>query len=103
MDYTYNFDNWPPVTNPTQEETRKVISKGPHNTAMGLENTKAISKAFATSIIEDKPDLRRNSFESSINSIAAVLASNTSNSLGGEKIYIDEFITATKYSKYRKR
>ena len=55
------------------------------------------------SIIENKPDLRRNSFESSINSIAAVLAANVSNSLGGEKIYIDEFITATKYSKYRKR
>ena len=103
VDYTYNFDNWPPVTNPTQEETRKVISKGPHNVAMGQESTKAISKAFVTSIIEDKPDLRRNSFESSINSIAAVLAANTSNSLGGEKIYIDKFITGPKYSKYRKR
>jgi hypothetical protein len=42
-----------------------------------------------------------NSFNSSINSLAAVLAANISNDLDGEKIVIDEFINDDKYAKYR--
>ena len=56
---------------------------------------------FATSIIENKPELRLNSFHSSINSLASVLAANVSNELDGEKIVIDEFINDDKYAKYR--
>ena len=83
-------------------QVRQVISSGPHGGAMGTENTEAISEAFATSIIEDKPQNRLNSFNSSINSLASVLAANVSNSLDGAKIVIDEFIKDDKYAQYRK-
>ena len=79
-----------------------MISAGPHNTAMGAESTEGIAEAFATSIIEDKPENRLNSFNTSINSLASVLAANVSNDLDGEKIVIDEFINDDKYAQYRK-
>jgi hypothetical protein len=99
----YRFDGeWPPEERPTVDEVRHVISAGPHNTAMGAESTEGIAEAFATSIIEDKPENRLNSFNTSINSLASVLAANVSNDLDGEKIVIDEFINDDKYAQYRK-
>tara|TARA_B100000003_G_scaffold165699_1_gene152030 strand:- start:344 stop:1534 length:1191 start_codon:yes stop_codon:yes gene_type:complete len=86
-----------------KEEIENIIAKGPHNDPMGQENTKKISENFIKSIVEDKPELRNNSFESSINSLSAVLAANVSASLGGEKINIKEFERSTKYSKFRKK
>ena len=68
---------------------------------MGDESTLGISEAFATSIVENKPENRLNSFNSSINSLASVLAANISNELDGEKIVIDEFINDDKYAQYR--
>jgi len=100
VDYTFDGD-WPPAHNPTIDQVRKVISAGPHTTAMGKESTRAIGQAFATSITESKPENRLNSFNSSINSLAAVLAANISNDHDGEKIVIDEFINDDKYAKYR--
>ncbi|MCH7984824.1 MAG: Gfo/Idh/MocA family oxidoreductase [Chloroflexi bacterium] len=101
VDYSFDED-WPPDEKPTIGEVRKVISAGPHNTAMGGESTRAISEAFATSIVENRPENRLNSFHSSINSLASVLAANISNDLDGEKIVIDEFINDDKYARYRK-
>lgn len=100
VDYTFDGD-WPPAQNPTIDQVRKVISAGPHTTAMGKESTRGIGQAFATSITESDPSKRLNSFNSSINSLAAVLAANISNDLDGEKIVIDEFINDDKYAKYR--
>lgn len=100
VDYTFEGD-WPPEEKPTIDQVRKVISAGPHYSAMGDENTLGISEAFATSIVENKPENRLNSFNSSINSLASVLAANISNELDGEKIVIDEFINDDKYAQYR--
>ena len=100
VDYTFEGD-WPPAENPTLADVRKVVSPGPHNTAMGRESTRGISQAFAESISESDPSKRLNSFNSSINSLASVLAANISNDLGGEKIVIDEFINDDKYAQYR--
>jgi len=101
VDYTYDGD-WPPAQNPSMDEVRKVVSPGPHGRAMGPDSTLGIAQSFASSIVEDKPELRLNSFNSSINSLAAVLAANISNDLDGEKIVIDEFINDDKYAQYRK-
>lgn len=101
VDYTFDGD-WPPEHNPTVDQVRKVVSKGPHNTAMGKESTRSISESFVESISEGDPSKCLNSFGSSINSLASVLAANISNSLDGEKIFIDEFINADKYAEYRK-
>ncbi len=100
VDYRFDGD-WPPAEKPTNDDVRQVISKGPHTTAMGGESTRAIGQAFASSIVENKPENRLNSFNSSINSLASVLAANISNELDGEKIVIDEFINDDKYAKYR--
>ncbi len=101
VDYTFEGE-WPPADRPATEQVRKVISAGPHNTAMGDESTRAIDEAFATSIIENRPESRLNSFHSSINSLASVLAANVSNELDGEKVVIDEFINDDKFAQYRK-
>ena len=69
---------------------------------MGKESTRSISESFVESISEGDPSKCLNSFGSSINSLASVLAANISNSLDGEKIFIDEFINADKYAEYRK-
>ena len=100
VDYRFDGD-WPPAEKPTDADVRHVISKGPHNTAMGDESTLSIGEAFASSIVESKPENRLNSCNSSINSLASVLAANISNDLDGEKIVIDEFINDDKYAKYR--
>ena len=86
-----------------KEEIEKVIATGPHNDPMGLINTKKISENFIKSIIEDRPELRNNSFRTSINSLSSVLAANVSASKDGEKINIEEFESSIKYSKYRKK
>ncbi len=36
-------------------------------------------------------------------SLAPVLAANVSDSLGGERVYIDEFENSDKYAQYRQR
>ncbi len=98
----YHFDgDWPPEDKPTIDQVRKVVSKGPHDVAMGPSSTTDLSKSFAEGISLGKPELLRNTFESSINSLAAVLAANISNDLGGEKIAVDDFINDDRYAKYR--
>ncbi|HCI85386.1 MAG TPA: hypothetical protein DHV68_00940 [Dehalococcoidia bacterium] len=101
VDYTFEGD-WPPAENPTLADVRKVVSPGPHYSAMGRDSTRGISQSFAESISENDPSKRLNSFNSSINSLASVLAANISNDLDGEKIVIDEFINDHKYAQYRK-
>jgi predicted dehydrogenase len=99
----YSFDGvWPPDQTPVIEQVRKIVSHGPHHTAMGQESTRAIGEAFATSIIENKPEYRLYSFNSSIISLASVLAANVSNDLGGVRFVIDEFINDDKYARYRR-
>ncbi len=103
VDYHYDGDDWAPTKRLRPEEVRKVISKGPHTVAMGHENTKAMAQSFAEAIIQKRPGLLRNTFHSSINSLAAVLAANVSNELGGEKIELEEFIHGDGYARYRQR
>ncbi len=100
VDYHFEGD-WPPEEKPSLDQVRKVVSRGPHDDAMGRRATTDISKAFAEGVTRGKPELLLNTFESSINSLAAVLAANVSNELGGEKIVIDEFVNDDRYAKYR--
>ena len=84
-----------------RSNNKKILAKGPHEEPMGNQNTYEISKSFVESIIEKNKKLRLNSFQNSINSLSTVLAANVSNSLGGERIEIDEFTNSPKFSKYR--
>ena len=70
---------------------------------MGAESTLDLCRQFARSIIQSDDALRRNSFRSSMLSLAPVLAANLSDSLGGERIYIDEFENGERFAEFRQR
>ena len=101
--YSYTGSDYPPSERPGVEQVRTVLAKGPETNAMGEESTMDISRQFVRSIVQDSPDLRRNSFRSSMGSLAPVLAANVSDSLGGERVYIEEFENSNKYAEYRQR
>ncbi|NQW18036.1 MAG: Gfo/Idh/MocA family oxidoreductase [Chloroflexi bacterium] len=101
--YSYQGADYPPASRPTREQLRTVLAAGPESNPMGSESTLDISRQFARSITESDPSLRRNSFRSSMNSLAAVLAANVSDSLGGIRIDIDEFENSDKFAEYRQR
>ncbi len=101
MVYHYDSDDYPPAERPSVEQVRRVIAPGPRPNAMGPENTFELSQGFVRSITESNPDFRLNSFRSSMNSLAAVLAANVSDELAGEKIDLREFETSAKFAKYR--
>ena len=102
--YEYLDKDWPPSNKPNLKDLRKVISKNPSKEPMmEFENTYKMIRTFVEALdSNDKSKLRCN-YENSINSIASVLAANASNLLNGDKININEFITSTKFSKYRSK
>lgn len=99
--YHYDGDDYPPAERPSLDQVRKVIAPGPRPNPMGAENTFELSRSFVRSITESNPELRYNSFRSSMNSLAAVLAANVSDELDGEKIDLKAFETSEKFAKYR--
>ena len=70
---------------------------------MAIPNTYQLAKTFLESIIDNNETLIRNTYRSSLNSLAAVLAANTSNHLNGQQIKIQEFMHADQYAPYRTR
>jgi predicted dehydrogenase len=101
--YRYGGDDYPPAQRPAADALRTVLAPGPETNAMGPESTLDISRQFARSIIEGDDSLRRNSFRSSMNSLAAVLAANVSDTLGGIRISIDDFENSEEFARYRQR
>jgi len=70
---------------------------------MGEENSLEHDRKFAEVVTPNKPDLLMNTFESSLNSLAVVLAANMSHELNGEHIHLEEFTTGEWFSRYRTR
>ena len=103
VDYHYAGDDWSPALRPGIDETRRVICEDPGYDGMALPNTYELAKSFLESIIDGDDSLTRNSYRSSLNSLAAVLAANTSNGLGGEQVNIEEFMYGDRYAGYRAR
>lgn len=103
VDYHYSGDDWSPALRPGIDETRRVICEDPGYDGMAIPNTYELAKTFLESIIDDDNSLTRNTYRSSLNSLAAVLAANTSNALNGEQINIEEFMHSDRYAKYRTR
>ncbi len=101
--YHYGGADYPPAERPGRDEVRTVLAKGPETNAMGAESTLDLSRQFVRSIIQSDPGLRRNSFRSSMLSLAPVLAANLSDSLEGERIYINEFEHSERFAEFRQR
>ncbi len=103
VDYHYSGDDWSPALRPSLDATRRVICADLGFDGMAGDNTYQLAKTFLESIIDDDASKTRNSYRSSLNSLAAVLAANTSHSLGGEKVDIEEFMYGDRYASARKR
>ena len=103
VEYHYAGDDWSPSLRPDIEATRRVIGRAPGYDGMALENTYELAKTFLESILSSDAALTRNSYASSLNSLAAVLAANASHQLNGRKIRIEDFIYSEEYANYRSR
>lgn len=103
VDYHYAGDGWSPTLRPSVDETRTVLLDNPGYDGMALQNTYELAKTFVESIIDSDASTTRNSYESSLNSLAAVLAANTSAGMDGRQIKIADFMYADEFAKYRQR
>ncbi len=103
VDYHYDGDDWSPALRPGIDETRKVICEDPGFDGMAMPNTYQLAKTFLESIIEEDDSLTRNTYRSSLNSLASVLAANASNDIGGERIDIEEFMFGDDFARFRAR
>jgi len=101
--YSYEGDVYPPSERPSAADVRHVLASGPHGNPMGDENSLEIDRKFTEAVTQNRPELLMNTFESSLNSLAAVLAANVSHELNGERIHLEEFTTGERFSKYRSR
>ena len=88
----------PPDQRPTPDTLRHVLP-GP----AARDSTLHINQSFVEAIAHDDPGRLRNTFTSSMNSHAAVLAANVSDQLGGRKIDLAEFATADEYAEFRRK
>lgn len=103
VDYHYDGSDWSPALRPELSETRRSICDNPGYNGMSMENTYRLGRSFLESIISSDSSQNLNSYRSSLNSLAAVLAANVSNELDGRRIKIQDFMYADEYARYRKR
>ena len=101
--YGYQGDEYPPSERPAAADVRQVLASGPHPNPMGDENSLELDRKFVEAVTQNRPELLKNTFESSLNSLAAVLAANVSHELKGERIYLEEFTTGDRFARYRTR
>jgi predicted dehydrogenase len=95
----YHYDGpYPPPALPTEQALRHSLYAGPRG------NTDyAISSAFVRAITENRPALIRSPFSDAMNSLAAVLGANLSDTLGGRRVVIEELRSGDAYAPYRQR
>ena len=103
VDYHYAGDDWSPSLRPSIDQTRTVLLDNPGYDGMALQNTYELAKSFVESIIDSDPSATRNSYASSLNSLATVLAANVSAGMDGQQIKIADFMYADEFAKYRQR
>lgn len=95
----YYYDGpYPPSKRPTADELRHPVPTPERN-----NSTEAINRAFVDAVLSKDPTKIRSSFSESMNSLAAVLAANMSDMLGGKRIDVKTFPTDPRYAAFRKR
>ncbi len=67
------------------------------------DGTFHINQCFVEAVGRGDDSTLRNTFSSSLNSLAAVLAANLSDRLGGRKIQLDEFATSAEFADFRRK
>jgi predicted dehydrogenase len=95
----YYYDGpYPPADRPNPDELRHPLP-----TPEPRDTTYEINRAFIHAIQTGNEGCMRNTFASSMNSLAAVLAANVSHSRDGERIDLNTFTTSDVYAEYRRR
>ncbi len=95
--YEYN-GLYPPSQPPPQRAVTKTLYEG-----RGGDDTFAISQVFVRAIAEDRPELIRSPFGDSMNSLAAVIGANVSDELGGERVIVDQLLSADRFAAFRQK
>jgi predicted dehydrogenase len=95
----YYYDcAYPPASKPAADEIRHPLpTPGPCDT------TYEINRAFVDAVHSGDEGRMRNTFTSSMNSLAAVLAANVSHACDGERIDLSAFMTSDVYTGFRQR
>jgi len=88
---------YPPQTQPSQQDLRHEI----HVPEPTRDGTRHISECFVRAVASGDGSIMRNTFHSSMNSHAAVLAANASDQLGGQKIDLNSFARDAEYARFR--
>ena len=95
--FRYDGD-YPPAQNPAPEAVRHLLhGKNTKNT------TYEIAAAFVRAVAEKRQELVRSSFSDAMNSLAAVIAANISDELGGARVEIAELMSSDKYATQRQK
>jgi len=97
--YYYEGPYPPPAgSNPSGADLRHVVAMPPKR-----DGTFHINECFVQAVADVDSSVLRNTFSSSLNSHAAVLAANLSDQLGGRKIQLDEFTSNAEFSDFRRK
>ncbi len=95
----YYYDGpYPPVQPPRPEEVRHRLLTPPP-----VDATAQISRAFLQAIATGSSHPLRSTFTSSMNSLTAVLGANVSDQLGGERVYLKDFLVDARYDRFRRK
>ena len=95
----YEYDGpYPPSQPPPQGAVTKTLYEG-----RGGDDTFAISKVFMRAIAENRPELIRSPFGDAMNSLAAVIGANVSDELGGERVDVDQLLSADRFAAFRQK
>jgi len=95
----YYYDGaYPPENRPGPNEIRHPVPTPP-----ARDTTLEIAKAFVEAVVTENHNPLLSTYESSLNSLAAVLAANFSHELGGERIVLSELLSSETYANFREK
>ena len=93
----FHYDgDYPPAQTPAPGEVRSLLHGKNTN-----DTTYAIAAAFVRAAQEKRQELVRSSFADAMNSLAAVIAANVSDELGGARVESGELMADAKYADFR--
>ncbi len=95
----YYYDGpYPPERPPDRDSLRHPLTVGERG-----DSTLEINRAFVRAVSAGDESHLRNTFSSSLNSHAAVLAANFSDRLDGRKVVLDELLHSDEYAEFRRQ
>ena len=95
----YYSGPYPPEGGPPPHDDLRHVLPLPER----RDGTFHINQCFVEAVARGDDSILRNTFPSSLNSLAAVLAANLSDRVGGRKIQLAEFATSAEFADFRRK